>query len=309
MIKAKSSRGKRALQEKAPKLVENGKTALFIKGAHTSLVVNCTMGDLAQLKKPDAVLFNKKNQLNPFEDETPFEFFSDRNDASLFMFGSHSKKRPNNLVMGRMFDHKLLDMIELGIDRCEPMSLFDTQKCASGLKPLFLFNSVLFEQNDLYIKIKNMFLDFYHGETAEFVHLEGLEHVIVVTAGPLEADGSPGKIYWRVYTVQLKNSGTRLPRVELEEMGPSLDFSIRRTKFANSELYHAATRVPKQQLRQAKTKNIEHGGVGQTFGRIHLGKQELDKIQTRKVKALKRSTVEREADDSEDSKRRRTSDD
>lgn len=34
------------------------------------------------------------------------EFFSVRNDASLFIFGSHSKKRPHNLVLG-MFFHSL----------------------------------------------------------------------------------------------------------------------------------------------------------------------------------------------------------
>ena len=30
------------------------------------------------------------------------EFFSQRNDASLLVFGSHSKKRPNNIVFGKL---------------------------------------------------------------------------------------------------------------------------------------------------------------------------------------------------------------
>lgn len=28
------------------------------------------------------------------------EFFAKKTDASLFLFGSHNKKRPNNLVLG-----------------------------------------------------------------------------------------------------------------------------------------------------------------------------------------------------------------
>lgn len=32
------------------------------------------------------------------------EFFAQKCDASLFMFGSHSKKRPNNIVIGDVFD-------------------------------------------------------------------------------------------------------------------------------------------------------------------------------------------------------------
>ena len=47
------------------------------------------------------------------------------------------------------------------------------------------------------------------------------------------------------YRVQLKKSGSRTPRVEVEEMGPSLDLVLRRTHLASDDLMKAATRVPK----------------------------------------------------------------
>ncbi|KAL9969219.1 hypothetical protein ACROYT_G021412 [Oculina patagonica] len=117
VVRPKTHRGKRAIEERAPKDVENTKTALFLRGGRTSETVTQAMKDLCSLKKPNAVMFQKKNIMRPFEDHTSLEFFSVRNDASLFLFGSHSKKRPHNLVIGRCFDGHILDMIELGIDK------------------------------------------------------------------------------------------------------------------------------------------------------------------------------------------------
>lgn len=68
-------------------------------------------------------LTNKKHDILPFEagGEVELERYSDKCDASLFLIGSHSKKRPNNVVMGRTYDNKLYDMIEFGVLDFKPL--------------------------------------------------------------------------------------------------------------------------------------------------------------------------------------------
>lgn len=51
-----------------------------------------------------------------FEDEVPLEQFSTKYDASLFVFGSNSKKHPDCLIFGRLYDFHILDMVELRIE-------------------------------------------------------------------------------------------------------------------------------------------------------------------------------------------------
>lgn len=77
------------------------------------------------LKRPNAVNFSRKNDIHPFEDTSSLEFFASKNDASLFVTGLHSKKRPHDLVFTRMFDGRVLDMIELGIEGFTSMSDFE----------------------------------------------------------------------------------------------------------------------------------------------------------------------------------------
>ncbi|XP_023398552.1 ribosome production factor 2 homolog isoform X4 [Loxodonta africana] len=238
VVKPKTKRAKRFLEKREPKLSENIKNAMLIKGGNANATVTQVLKDVYALKKPYGILYKKKNITRPFEDQTSLEFFSKKSDCSLFLFGSHNKKRPNNLV-----------------------------------------------------------IDFFRGPTVSNIRLAGLEYVLHFTA-------LNGKIHFRSYKLLLKKSGCRTPRIELEEIGPSLDLVLRRTHLASDDLYKLSMKMPKA-LKPKKKKNISHDTFGTTYGRIHMQKQDLSKLQTRKMKGLKKRPAERITVEKEENKSKR----
>lgn len=81
------------------------------------------------LKRPNAISFSKKNAVRPFEDASSLEFWAQKNDASLFVVGQSTKKRPHGLTFVRMFDHRVLDMCEVGIEGWKSMADFKVGRC------------------------------------------------------------------------------------------------------------------------------------------------------------------------------------
>ncbi|KAK3096760.1 hypothetical protein FSP39_003001 [Pinctada imbricata] len=296
-LKPKTQKGKRFLEHREPKIFENVKKTLFLKGGNTHVTVSQALKELYLLKKQDAVMYKRKNILRPFEDETPLEFFAKKSDASLFLFGSHSKKRPNNLVLGRMFDFHVLDMIELGIDKFTSMSEIEGNKCPVGTKPCLMFAGEAFDTDIEYQRLKNLLIDFFRGPVVEQVRLSGLEHTVMITA-------ADGKIFIRNYKILMKKSGCKTPRIELENMGPSLDLVMRRTKLASDDFYKRALKQPIT-AKPRKKKNISQDAFGSKLGRIHMQKQDLGKLQTRKMKGLKRQKGDNEKTDSEEPTQKR----
>lgn len=137
-------------------------------------------------------MMHQKNDILPFEDVTPIEKFASKYNAPLFMMALHNKKRPNNLVIGRMYENTLLDMIEFGVENYKGLKDFKVEKIASGLKPLLIFNGELFESNSKYVRIKNILVDMFQKETIERIRLQGLEHALSFTA-------VDNKIFFRSY--------------------------------------------------------------------------------------------------------------
>lgn len=265
------------------------------------------MTDLHQLRIPLAKKFTKKNAIHPFEDAASLEFFSEKNDASILVFGSSSKKRPHAITLVRTFAYKVLDMLELYLDpdSFRRLNQFKNKKCAVGLKPMLLFAGTPFENpvSDEYTMVKSFFTDFFKGEPADKVDVEGLQYIVSISArDSVDGEESKPSVHLRIYLIRTKRSGQKLPRVEVEEMGPRMDFRIGRVKEADEDTMKEALKRAKTSQERPK-KNISTDIVGDKIGRIHLGKQDLKELQTRKMKGLKRSrdvADEEEDEDEED---------
>jgi hypothetical protein len=53
------------------------------------------------LKKPEVKQLSRKNDIRPFEDTSSLEFLCERNECAAFIYATHNKKRPHNLVLVR----------------------------------------------------------------------------------------------------------------------------------------------------------------------------------------------------------------
>lgn len=139
-------------------------------------------------------------------------------------------------------------MLELGIDEStfRPLESFKNSKFAVGMKPMVCFTGSLFDSVPEYKLVKSMFLDFFRGETVNAIDVEGLQYMISVgVAEPSDRVVAP-PVHLRVYLIKTRKSGQKLPRVEVEEMGPRMDFRVRRVQEADEGMMKEALRKPKQ---------------------------------------------------------------
>lgn len=114
--------------------------------------------------------------------------------------------------------------------------------------------------------------DYFRGKEVSEYNLAGLDRVVVCTA-------HNSKLHFRHYAIMLKQSGSKvcvlwghcsltvwqIPRVELDQVGPIMDFTVRRRVSAAPEVVKAAMRRPKIPSQPRKRKNIESGQFGDRY--------------------------------------------
>ncbi|EAU38748.1 valyl-tRNA synthetase, mitochondrial precursor [Aspergillus terreus NIH2624] len=294
--KPKNPRTARILKAKEPQLIEPPKRTLVMHGSKCPTALNTVLKTFHSLTRPNSVLFHKKNEnIHPFENAESLEFLANKNECGIVVFGSSNKKRPNCVTLARIFDSKLLDMCELMLlpnpdgEEIAPFNNLSMQ-IGVGMRPLLLFAGSAWDDatSSVHVLLKSMFVDMFKGETSDKIDVEGLQYALMIAAEE-PTEGLAPVVHLRWYKIRTKRSGHKLPRVELDEIGPKFDFKVGRIHEAPRDVMKEALKQGKRPNEEVKLKkNIELDPIGDKMGRVHLTKQDLTGLQTRKMKGLKR---------------------
>jgi len=187
--------------------------------------------------------------------------------------GTHSKKKPHNLIIGRLFDNKVLDMAELGVENFKSSTEFKSHQANRDMKPCLIFQGDQWESSDNLGRLKNLFIDFFRIRQIEQLNIQELKRVIAISA----LDET--RILFRQYeTGKITEDQLTKGNPEISEIGPSMDLVLRRINIAAPDLYKQACKQPKLEKSATQRKNLKTDILGQKRGRIHLGRQDLSKI-------------------------------
>lgn len=313
--KPRNARTARIVKAREPQQVESRKKVLLLHGSKCPQPVATILKTIHTLTKPDAVQLHKKNEnIHPFEDPSSLEFLALKNECGVVVFGTHSKKRPNNITVMRTYDGKLLDLLELLVlvppEQAQKDPLLQV---GVAMKPLILFSGSQWDDTSAsaqaaqYSTIKSVMLDLFQGEEISSIDVAGLQFLLMIAAGEstnssadVEDPTNKPVLHLRWYKIKtLRSDNPKIPRVELDPVGPSFDFRVSRYREADASTMRDALRHGRRPNEARTKKNIETDLVGDKIGRVHLGKQDLSTLQTRKMKGLKRGRADIEANEQE----------
>ena len=264
-------KGKLAIKDREAKIDENRKKSLFIKGKSFPSALNELWEDLERFRVGETVKYNRPNEILPFEDKDKetLERYCQKNDCSLFTFSNSNKKRPNNLIFGRLYDFHILDMYEFGVTELVPHKEIKSN-FEAGAVPAVIFQG---EQWDNELKhLRSYFMDFLVGDLKGRINLDQVVNCVVLTY--VEADKT---ILFRHYAVERTGATTNL-----ELIAPSFNLVRRREILPDEDvLQQSFTTLDKE-----KKKKTHIDALGREIGKVYVGKNDTSKIQPKKFKGL-----------------------
>ena len=278
--KAKTHKGKVHLNSLLPKLIEDPKQCVYINTKSSSEIMRMVLNDLYLLRRDYSKKLNQKEEISNYQQsKNDIEYLFDKNNCWFFTYTTDKKKKSMNIVMGLLFNKVVLDVFEFEVVNYIPISYFKNNEIDSFMKPVLIFQGEIFESDPSYERLKKFFIDYFRLYNVEQPIISELRRVIVFSCD------SDKIVKMRCYQVDGAIDEEHLNKIDLTEIGPSIDFKERSFDLAGIDQYNKAMRQPKA-LKEKKEKNIEKNALGEKHGRIHMQKQNLNAMALRKYKKV-----------------------
>ena len=274
MTTAITHKGRKILKDREPKIVENRKNSLFIKGLHCSQELRNFWDELAKFRIGELEKFSKKNDSVPFESVEKIEKYCAKKQCSLFTFFNHTKKRPMNVIFGRLFNNKVLEMYEFGVMNFKRAPELPNGDLQQGALPALVFQGERWDTE--FDELRNVLIDFFVGDLKGTVGIEQVTHSLVFTI----SDGETPLIHVRHYAIS-----DRKDDVKLTLIAPSFDLSPRRKMLPDDQDMKIALTKPAV---NKKVKNVTTDELGRKVGRVFVPKQHTSEIQPHKFRGLRK---------------------
>ena len=261
------------------------KHCVFMLGNKSSAKIKTTMREMAKMRDLglNKLYLQKNNNIMPFEDNAKLISRAKRDDAGFLCFGSHNKKRPDNIVFHRFYHDQVLDMLEIGIDEIQTME--DFKNCMTieyGVQPMLIFQGDTFEFSETHDKFRNMMIDFFRIKHLKEINIVEAKRLIVFTSTTKEEP----ILMQQFESGKINEALAGSQKIALREIGPRIKFSMRRWKPPTSDLWKASTKKLKVKTQDEK-RNISKNELGQRIAKAYIQQQDLDTLALKKVKTRK----------------------
>ncbi|KAK6588651.1 hypothetical protein RS030_3410 [Cryptosporidium xiaoi] len=299
---------------------EETKRRLIIKGSKCKENIQVLLKDLVKLfpkTYTKIVTGISKGELivTPWEDQIKMERLAYKHGAAISIFANSSKKHPFRLIFTRYYDSNIMEMYEFNVlSHRGIFTNIDLPKY--GSKPIVICQGSPFESNEVYKSLRNMFLDLFSGPIlrGSKVSLKGFDHLVLITAYELNEEKVKSDsivsnrnesnivIDIRNYVINLgKKESSDLtyfysdekliqngsPRASITQIGLKIKMELIRHKTPEKSMLKSALAIPNE-IKVKKIKNIKTNVMGETVGKIHIGKQDLSMLNTPHASVLSR---------------------
>jgi ribosome production factor 2 len=172
-----------------------------------------------------------------------------------------------------MFNHQILDMIEVGVEECKTMQeMGNCNFIEVGQQPILIFQGDAFDLSENHIRFKNMMLDFFRIKHLKNLNILEAHRVITFTAKTIE----DGITMQQFEAGKITEGLSADANIDVKEVGPIIKMKIRRVRHPDNEQWKAATRIMKSKKKALeKKRNITKNELGQRIGKAFIQHQDL----------------------------------